>query len=186
MGLQRAGGDGREGTRHASVTFFFDLIFFEALSSMPVSSYLPREEEARDLGRLADPDVPVEILPVNGADDVWSGVDPEAALNALASNKNTLEATAMDSETLRKCLSTPWTAESAFKDCASSWNVPCAIPHRFVDSHGTAVKLRPFTARWHVCPLETCTYFDAHRKFVAAEFSSLDKRSWSHRSARRA
>ena len=91
---------------------------------MPVSSYLPREEEARDLGRLADPDVPVEILPVNGADDVWSGVDPEAALNALASNKNTLEATAMDSETLRKCLSTPWTAESAFKDCASSWNVP--------------------------------------------------------------
>jgi protein EFR3 len=99
-------------------------ILFKALSSMPDSSCLPREKEARDLGRLADPDVPVQIPPANDVDGVWSDVmDPEAALSALTSSKNALEATGMDSETLRKRLSAQWTAESAFRDCASSWSV---------------------------------------------------------------
>jgi protein EFR3 len=100
--------------------FCFDLILSKALSSIPDSSCLPREREARDLSRLSEPDVPVQISPVNDADCVWTGVDPERALNALTSSKNVLEATAMDSQMLRKRLSAQWTAESAFRDCASN------------------------------------------------------------------
>jgi hypothetical protein len=152
---------------------------------MPESSCLPREEETRGLGRLADSDLPVQISPVNNIDGVWSGVDPKAALSALVSSKNALEATGMDSEALQTHLSAQWTAESAFRDCASTGVFPSAVAHCFVHSYGAAVKLRPFATRWHIGTLATCTCFDAYRKFVAAEFGSLHKRSRSHRFARR-
>ena len=86
---------------------------------MPVPSYIPTEA-VQALGRLTEPEIPVQILPskqVDDADGAWSAVDPEVALSLLASSKNVLDATGMDSEALRKRLSTPWTAESAFRDC---------------------------------------------------------------------
>ena len=89
---------------------------FEALSSMPTSSRLP-PEEARTPGRLADPEVPVQISLINDTECVWSGFTFQEALDALVSSKNTLEATGMDKEALHKRLSMPWTAESAFRDC---------------------------------------------------------------------
>ncbi len=88
---------------------------------MPIPSYLPTEA-GQALGRLTEPETPVQISPSNqadGTDGVWSGVDPEVALNLLASSKNALDATGMDREALQKRLSTPWTAESALKDCES-------------------------------------------------------------------
>ncbi|KAI0284326.1 hypothetical protein BGY98DRAFT_948966 [Russula aff. rugulosa BPL654] len=88
----------------------------KALSTMPVSSCLPQEENARTPGQLADPEVPVNISPVEDAESVWSGVTFQAALDALVSSKDTLEATGMDREALHKRLSMPWTAESAFRD----------------------------------------------------------------------
>ena len=96
---------------------------FEALSSMPTSSRLP-PEEVRTQGRLADPEVPIQISPVNDAESVWSGFTFQEALDALVSSKNTLEATGMDKEALHKRLSIPWTAESAFRDCESSAGFP--------------------------------------------------------------
>lgn len=93
---------------------------------MPVSSYLP--EEARTPGQLANPHVPVQILPVN-ADSAWSGVAPQEALDILASSKNALEATGMDREVLHRRLSIPWTAESAFRDCKSSSGNPKHVVH---------------------------------------------------------
>jgi hypothetical protein len=93
------------------------LIWFEALSTMPISSYLPRGEDARTPGQLVDPEVPVRVSPVEDAECVWSGVTFQAALDALVSSKDALEATGMDREALHKRLSTPWTAESAFRDC---------------------------------------------------------------------
>ena len=96
---------------------------FEALSSMPTSSRLP-PEEVRTQGRLADPEVPIQISPVNDAESVWSGFTFQEALDALVSSKNTLEATGMDKEALHKRLSMPWTAESAFRDCKSSGSFP--------------------------------------------------------------
>ncbi|KAH9006927.1 hypothetical protein EDB86DRAFT_3060946 [Lactarius hatsudake] len=89
-----------------------------ALSSMPAPSYLPTEA-VQALGRLTEPEIPVQISPsnqVDGADDAWSGVDPEVALDLLASSKNILDATGMDSEVLRKRFAAPWTAESALRD----------------------------------------------------------------------
>ncbi|KAH9049151.1 hypothetical protein EDB84DRAFT_1657862 [Lactarius hengduanensis] len=89
-----------------------------ALSSMPAPSYLPTEA-VQALGRLTEPELPVQILPSNqadGADGAWSGVDPEVALGLLASSKNILDATGMDSEVLRKRFAAPWTAESALRD----------------------------------------------------------------------
>ncbi len=86
---------------------------------MPVPSCLPTEA-VQALGRLTEPEIPVQILPSNQADGVdgaWSGVDPEVALGLLASSKNILNATGMDSEALRKRLLTPWTPESALRDC---------------------------------------------------------------------
>jgi protein EFR3 len=97
------------------------LICFEALSTMPVSSCIPQEENARTPGQLADPEVPVNISPVEDAESVWSGVTFQAALDALVSSKDTLEATGMDREALHKRLSMPWTAESAFRDCKFDW-----------------------------------------------------------------
>lgn len=88
---------------------------------MPVPSYLPAEA-VQALGRLTEPETPIQISPsiqADDADDAWSGVDPEVAVGLLASNKHILDATAMDSEALRKRLSAPWTAESALRDCAS-------------------------------------------------------------------
>jgi len=87
----------------------------KALSSMPASSYSQREE-ARTPGKLADFQVPAHISPVNDAGSVWSGVVSQAALDALVSSQNALEATGMDRESLHKRLSIPWTAESAFRD----------------------------------------------------------------------
>jgi len=84
---------------------------------MPVSPCLPQEKEGRTPGELADPEVPVQVLPVDDAECAWSGVTFQAALDALASNKDALEATGMDKEALHKRLSTPWTVESAFRDC---------------------------------------------------------------------
>ena len=86
---------------------------------MPTSSCLPHEE-ARTPGQLANAEVPVHITPVNDADSIWSGVESQAALDALASNKNTLEVTGMDRESLHKRLSYAWTAETAFRDCKRS------------------------------------------------------------------
>ncbi|KAN0131415.1 hypothetical protein V8E53_010792 [Lactarius tabidus] len=89
-----------------------------ALSSMPVPSYLPAEA-VQALGRLTEPETPVQISPSNqadGAGGAWSGVDPEVAVGLLASNKHTLETTGMDSEALAKRLLAPWTAESALRD----------------------------------------------------------------------
>jgi hypothetical protein len=97
--------------------FLISLIWFEALSTMPVSSCLPQEEDARTPGQLADPEAPVYVSPIEDAECVWSGVTFQAALDALVSSKDTLEATGMDREALHKRLSTPWTAESAFRDC---------------------------------------------------------------------
>jgi len=97
--------------------FFISLIWFEALSSMPVSLCLPQEEDVRTPGQLADPEVPVHVSPVEDAECAWSGVTFQAALDALVSSKDALEATGMDREALHKRLSTPWTAESAFRDC---------------------------------------------------------------------
>jgi hypothetical protein len=105
------------------------------------TSLCPPHEEARTSGELANLEVPVHISPVNDAGDVWSGVDSQAALDALVSNKNALEATGMDRESLHKRLSTPWTAESAFRDCKSSFRAPkhvCSLPLLFT-SHGAAV-----------------------------------------------
>ncbi len=87
---------------------------------MPVSSCLPQEEEARTPGQLADPEVPAQVSPVDNAQCVWSGITFQAALDALVSSKDALEATGMDREALHKRLSTPWTADSAFRDCRSS------------------------------------------------------------------
>ena len=75
-------------------------------------------------GKLASPEVSVHIAPVNDAGSVWSGVGSQAALGALASNRNALEATGMDRESLHKRLSTSWTAELAFRDCKSSFSTP--------------------------------------------------------------
>jgi hypothetical protein len=75
-------------------------------------------------GQLANPEVPVHITPVNDADSIWSGFETQAALDALASNKNALEATGMDRESLHKRLSHPWTPESTFRDCKSSLSTP--------------------------------------------------------------
>ena len=86
---------------------------------MPTPSCLPLEE-ARTPGQLASPEVPVHITPVNDADSIWFGVESQAALDALASNKNALETTGMDRESLHKRLSHPWTAELAFRDCKST------------------------------------------------------------------
>ena len=85
---------------------------------MPVQSYLP-PEAVQALGRLTEPETPVQILPSDQADGAWFGVDPEVAVGLLASNKHTLDATGMDSEALRKRLLAPWTAESALRDCTS-------------------------------------------------------------------
>ena len=88
---------------------------------MPDRSYLPAEA-VQALGRLTEPETPIQISPSNradGADVAWSGVDPDVAVGLLASSKNTLEATGMDSEALRKRLSAPWTAETALRDCES-------------------------------------------------------------------
>lgn len=71
---------------------------------------------SRPVGVLQEPEQPLAIAPVDIGTQ-WSGVDCEAALAVLASNKNALEATAMDSETLHKRLATPWSAESALKNC---------------------------------------------------------------------
>lgn len=92
---------------------------------MPAPSFLP-SEEARTSSQLADPEVPVPISPINDAGIAWSGVVPQAAVDALASNKNALGVTGMDRETLQKRLSVSWTAESAFRDCrsSSSNNIP--------------------------------------------------------------
>jgi hypothetical protein len=90
---------------------------------MPISSCLP-PEEARTLGQLVDPEVPVQISPVNDAESVWSGFTFQEALDALVSSKNALEATGMDKEALHKRLSMPWTPESAFRDCESSGGFP--------------------------------------------------------------
>jgi hypothetical protein len=106
------------GCRHF-LRLLYHLIWFKALSSMPTSSFLP-SEEVRTSGQLADPEVPVHVLPINDVGIAWSGVVPQAALDALASNKNALEVTGMDRETLQKRLSAPWTAESAFRDCKSN------------------------------------------------------------------
>jgi protein EFR3 len=97
--------------------FLISLISFEALSTMPVLSCLPQEEDPRTPGQLADPEVPVHVSPVEDAECVWSGVTFQAALDALVSSKDALEATGMDREALHKRLSTPWTAESAFREC---------------------------------------------------------------------
>jgi protein EFR3 len=97
--------------------FLISLIWLEALSTMPVSSCLPQEECARTPGQLPDPKVPVHVSPVEDAECVWSGVTFQAALDALVTSKDALEATGMDRETLHRRLSTPWTAESAFRDC---------------------------------------------------------------------
>ena len=83
---------------------------------MPVSSCLPQVEDTRTPGQLADPEVPVHVPSVEDT-GVWSGVTFQAALDALVSSKDTLEATGMDREALHKRLSMPWTAESAFRDC---------------------------------------------------------------------
>lgn len=102
---------------------------------MPVLSYLPTEA-VQALGRLTEPETPVQIVPSiqrDGTDGAWSGVDPEVALDLLASNKNILDATGMDSEALRKRLSTPWTAESALRDCES---LKCSIT-----KHGPLIAL---------------------------------------------
>lgn len=112
---------------------------------MPVPSYLPTEA-GQALGRLTEPEISVQILPsnqVDGADGAWSAVDPEVALSLLASNKNALDATGMDSEALRKRLSTPWTAESALRDCELLNLISLnTAAHRFVaDSYGATVKL---------------------------------------------
>ncbi|KAF8505667.1 hypothetical protein F5888DRAFT_1650886 [Russula emetica] len=88
----------------------------KALSTMPILSCLPQEEDARTPGQLADPEVPVHVSPVEDAECVWSGVTFQAALDALVSSKDALEATGMDREALLKRLSTPWTAESALRD----------------------------------------------------------------------
>lgn len=88
---------------------------------MPIQSYLPAEA-VQALGRLTEPETPVQISPsdqASSADSTWSGVDPEVAVGLLASNKHTLDTTGMDSEALRKRLSAPWTAESALRDCTS-------------------------------------------------------------------
>jgi hypothetical protein len=111
---------------------------------MPTSSCLPHEE-ARTPGQLANPEVPVPIIPIHDAASFWSGVESQAALDALASNKNTLEATGMDRESLHKRLSYAWTAESAFRDCESSLSTPKHVlfTARLFASHGAAVYLRP-------------------------------------------
>jgi len=116
MGLQRAHRDGRESKRRNFLRFFVYLTWFKALSSLPVPSCLPREE-ARTLGQLASAEAPVHVLPVGDAGGIWSGVAPGAALDALASSKNVLEATGMDREALHIRLSMQWTAESALRDC---------------------------------------------------------------------
>jgi hypothetical protein len=90
---------------------------------MPASSYSQREE-ARTPSKLADFQVPAHISPVNDAGSVWSGVVSQAALDALVSSQNALEATGMDRESLHKRLSIPWTAESAFRDCKPSFQRP--------------------------------------------------------------
>jgi hypothetical protein len=111
------------GCRHFLRLLYY-LICFKALSFMPASSFLP-SEDARTSGQLADSEVPVHISPINDVGTAWSGVVPQAAVDALASNKNALEATGMDRETLQKRLSVPWTAESAFRDCRSNCrNIP--------------------------------------------------------------
>jgi hypothetical protein len=56
---------------------------------MPVPSYLPAEA-VQALGRLTEPETPVQISPSNqadGADGAWSGVDPEVAVGLLASKQ---------------------------------------------------------------------------------------------------
>jgi len=84
---------------------------------MPVSPCLPQKEHARTPGQLADPENPVHVSPIEDAECVWSGVTFQAALDALVSSKHAVEATGMDREALHKRLSTPWTAELAFRDC---------------------------------------------------------------------
>lgn len=112
---------------------------------MPISSCLPREGNARTPGQLACPEVPVHVSPVQDAGCVWSGVTFQAALDALVSSKDALEATGMDREALYKRLSTPWTAESAFRDCTfdlwlfSLLTTSTDCPDFIVDSYGAAV-----------------------------------------------
>ena len=121
--------------------FLISLIWFEALSTMPVSSCLPQEEDARTPGQLADPEVPVQVSLVEDAECVWSGVTFQAALDALVSSKDALEATGMDREALHKRLSTPWTAELAFRDC--KFDLWLSEPHLLIAPTSSLTAMEP-------------------------------------------
>ncbi|KAI0068810.1 hypothetical protein BV25DRAFT_1844547 [Artomyces pyxidatus] len=86
-----------------------------ALSSIPGGSHLPPAQPYQ-LGVLTAPEQPVQIKPVPENVANWSGIDCEAALAALTSNKNVLEATAMDSDALYARLASPWNVETALKN----------------------------------------------------------------------
>ncbi|KAI0053018.1 hypothetical protein FA95DRAFT_1055084 [Auriscalpium vulgare] len=86
----------------------------QALEVLPVSQLQPLGE-LNTLGIHGVGEQPVSVESVETGRR-WSGVDSSAALAALTENKNVLEATAMDSETLYTRLSAPWSAESALKN----------------------------------------------------------------------
>jgi hypothetical protein len=117
------------------------LIWFEALSTMPVSSCLPQVEDARTPGQLVDPESPVHVSPVEDVESVWSGVTFQAALDALVSSKDALEATGMDRDTLYKRLSMPWTAESAFRDC--KFDLWLSELHLLIDLTSSSTAMEP-------------------------------------------
>jgi hypothetical protein len=100
---------------------------------MPISSCLPREEE-RTPGQLADPEVPVQISPVNDAENVWSGT--HLRLQEWTGRRFT--------NACRRggLLSRP----SEIVSRVVAFQTKSAHCPDFVDSHGAAVKLRSFAA----------------------------------------
>jgi hypothetical protein len=47
----------------------------------------------------------------------WSGVDPELAIMAIASNQNAQKSAGLDRQGLLRRFAAIWTAESSLKDC---------------------------------------------------------------------
>ncbi|THV08394.1 hypothetical protein K435DRAFT_740455 [Dendrothele bispora CBS 962.96] len=86
----------------------------KALSSKPPSVMLS-EIQSTELGTYYPPTEP-EPLPSTASEPVWPGIDAQAALLAIVSNKNIQEATSMNRQTLLERLSITWTACSALKE----------------------------------------------------------------------
>ncbi|PBK72748.1 hypothetical protein ARMSODRAFT_953146 [Armillaria solidipes] len=89
----------------------------KALTRVPSLSKLPTNPPW-DIGTYCSASQPVQFSSEDISSDelAWSGVDAEAALSHLISNRNVQEATGLDSQSLLRRFSIKWTAEGALKE----------------------------------------------------------------------